>query len=332
MSFTIDKVLGTSTRLLRLLTLLESRRDWSGPELAERLEVSTRTVRQDMARIRALGYPVQATPGQAGGYRLGSGGALPPLLLDDDEAVAVAVGLRTAAGRGVAGMAESALRALVKLEQVLPARLRQRVSALQDYTVDAARADEGVEPQVLVRIAGACRDSEVLWVDYVKHDGTDSSRALEPHRLVHWGRRWYLVAWDRGRSGWRTFRVDRLRLGRGHGPRFTPHELPAEDLVAYVRGGIRTAIGRVEAQVRVHAPAEGVIKRVPPDVVVEPLDDNTCMVHAYASSAEMLALRLGMLDADFEVTGPPELVACVARLAARYGSAARGGEARLQAR
>jgi predicted DNA-binding transcriptional regulator YafY len=317
----MTKVLDTSTRLLRLLTLLESRRDWSGVELADRLEVSTRTVRHDMARIRSLGYPVEASPGVAGGYRLGSGGALPPLLLDDDEAVAVAVGLRTAAGRGVAGMAESAVRALVKLEQVLPVRLRHRVSALQDYTVDAAVADEGVDPQLLVRIAAACRDSEVLWVDYLKHDGTGSSRALEPHRLVHWGRRWYLVAWDRGRSGWRTFRVDRLHLGRGHGPRFTPRELPAEDLAAYVRGGIRSAIGRVEALVKVHAPAEGIIKRVPPDVVVEPLDNNTCLVHAYASSPELLAIRLGMLDADFEVNGPPELIACVKRLASRYASA-----------
>lgn len=323
MSFRMYGVLDTSTRLLRLLTLLESRRDWSGAELAERLEVSTRTVRHDMARIRSLGYPVEASPGVAGGYRLGSGGALPPLLLDDDEAVAVALGLRTAAGRGVAGMAESALRALVKLEQVLPVRLRHRVSALQDYTVAVAGADEGIDPQLLVRIAAACRDSEVLWVDYVKHDGNKSSRALEPHRLVHWGRRWYLVAWDRSRSGWRTFRVDRLHLGRGAGPRFTPRELPAEDLAAYVRGGIRSAVGRVEALVKVHAPADEIIKRVPPDVVVEPVDDNTCIVHAYAPSPEMLAFRLGMLDADFQVTEPPELVAYVQQLASRYASATR---------
>jgi predicted DNA-binding transcriptional regulator YafY len=315
------KVLDTSTRLLRLLTLLESRRDWSGAELADRLDVSTRTVRHDMARIRSLGYPVEASPGVAGGYRLGSGGALPPLLLDDDEAVAVAVGLRTAAGRGVAGMAESALRALIKLEQVLPVRLRHRVSALQDYTVAVTGADEGIDPQLLARIAAACRDSEVLWADYVKHDGTKSSRALEPHRLVHWGRRWYLVAWDRGRSGWRTFRVDRMRLGRGSGPRFMPRELPAEDLAAYVRGGIRHAVVRVEALVRVQARADRIIKRVPPDIVVEPVDDNTCVVHAYASSPEMLAIRLGMLDADFEVTEPPELVASIQRLASRYASA-----------
>jgi predicted DNA-binding transcriptional regulator YafY len=315
-------MLDASSRLLRLLTMLESRRDWSGPELAERLEVTTRTVRTDMARLRSLGYPVEATPGVAGGYRLGAGGSLPPLLLEDDEAVAVAVGLGTAAGRGVAGMEESALRALVKLEQVLPVRLRHRVSALQAYTVAPTSSDEGIDPQLLARIAAACRDSEVLWADYTKHDGAESSRALEPHRLVHWGRRWYLVAWDRGRSGWRTFRVDRLRLGRGNGPHFNPRELPAEDLAAYVRRGIRSAVGRVEALVTVHAPAEFVIRRVPPDVVVEQVDDGTCLLQAYASSPEMLAIRLGMLDADFEVTEPPELVACLERLAARYTAAA----------
>src|SRR5437879_2125967 len=199
-------MLDTSARLLRLLGLLQSRREWPGAELADRLGVSGRTVRNDMARLRSLGYPVEASPGVAGGYRLAPGGALPPLLLEDDEAVAVAVGLRTTAGRGVASIEESALRALVKLEQVLPASLRHRVGALHAYTV-APGADEGVDPQILARIAGACRALEVLWAEYVKHDGTESTRALEPHRLVHWGRRWYLVAWDRGRTGWRTFRV-----------------------------------------------------------------------------------------------------------------------------
>ncbi|HEX6349412.1 MAG TPA: YafY family protein [Candidatus Dormibacteraeota bacterium] len=316
-------MLDTSSRLLKLLTLLESRRDWPGLELARQLEVSTRTIRHDMARLRALGYPVEAAPGVAGGYRLGAGGALPPLLLDDDEAVAVAIGLRTAAGRGVAGMQDSALRALVKLEQVLPGRLRQRVAALQAYTVAAASSsDEGVEAELLARIAAACRDSEVLWVDYTKHGGEASSRALEPHRLVHWGRRWYLVAWDRGRSGWRTFRVDRLQLGRGNGPRFAPRPLPAEDLVAYVRGGIRSAFGRVEAVIKVQAPAAEVIRRVPPDMVVEPLDEGSCLLHAYGSSPEMLAFHLGLLGADFEVGEPPELVASLRRLAARYAAAA----------
>ena len=320
-------MLDTSTRLLRLLTLLWSRPEWPGAELAERLGVSTRTVRHDMARLRALGYPVAASPGVAGGYRLGSGGRLPPLLLEDDEAVAVAVGLRTAAGRGVAGIEDSALRALVKLEQVLPAGLRQRVGALHAYTVALPGAEGGVDPQILARIAGACRELQVLWAEYVKHDGTESTRALEPHRLVHWGRRWYLVAWDRGRSGWRTFRVDRLRLGRGAGPRFVPRDPPSEDLASYVRGGIRTAARRVEARVTVQAPASEIVRRVPSDVAVEPLDDGRCIVHVQASTVEILALYLGLLNADFTVAEPPELCERLVTLAARYGAATKGPSA-----
>lgn len=318
-------MLDTSARLLRLLGLLQSRREWPGAELAERLGVSARTVRNDMARLRSLGYPVEASPGVAGGYRLSSGGALPPLLLEDDEAVAVAVGLRTAAGRGVASIEESALRALLKLEQVLPARLRQRVGALQAYTVSAAGAGAGpeVDPQVLAQVAAACREHRVLWIDYRRHDGTDSTRAVEPHRLVHWGRRWYLVAWDRGRSGWRNFRIDRLRLGSTAGPRYVPRDLPDEDLVAYVRRGVRSALRQCEARVTVHAPAADIAARVPPDVLIEPLDDGRCVVHAYASTPEALALHLAWLDADFFVREPPELVACLDRLATRFGAAAR---------
>jgi predicted DNA-binding transcriptional regulator YafY len=314
-------MLDTSTRLLRLLTLLQSRREWPGPELAGRLAVTTRTLRHDVARLRELGYPVEASPGVAGGYRLGPGVELPPLLLDDDEAVAVAVGLRTAAGRGVASMEESALRALVKLEQVLPARLRHRVNALQAYTVAAASSGQGIDPQLLAQIATACRDHLVLRIDYQKHDGTDSTRSIEPHRLVHWGRRWYLVAWDRGRSGWRTFRVDRLRVGPSTAARYISRELPDGDLAAYVRRGIRTAAQRCEARVTVHAPASVVVKRVPADVAVEPLDDHSCIVHAYGSTPEVLALHLGWLDADFAVSEPPELVACLARLASRFAAA-----------
>jgi predicted DNA-binding transcriptional regulator YafY len=283
--------------------------------------VSTRTVRNDIGRLRELGYPVEASPGVAGGYRLAAGGALPPLLLDDDEAVAVAVGLRTAAGRGVASMEESAVRALVKLEQVLPDRLRHRVNALQAYTVAAASSGPEVDPQLLAQAATACRDYQVLRIDYRKHDGTDSTRSIEPHRLVHWGRRWYLVAWDRGRSGWRTFRLDRLRIGAPTGHRYTPRELPDEDLAAYVRRGIRSAINRCEARVTVEAPAAVVVGRVPPDVLIERIDDERCVVHAYGSTPEVLALHLGWLDADFSVDGPPELVACLRRLASRFGGA-----------
>jgi predicted DNA-binding transcriptional regulator YafY len=316
-------MLHTSARLLRLLALLQTRRDWPGGELAERLGVSTRTVRNDIARLRELGYPVEASPGVAGGYRLGAGGALPPLQLEDDEAVAVAVGLRTAAGRGVASMEESAVRALVKLEQVLPERLRHRVSALQAYTVAATSSGPAVEvdPQLLAHVATACRNLQVLRIDYQKHDGTASTRAIEPHRLVHWGRRWYLVAWDRGRSGWRTFRVDRLRVGAPTGQRYAPRDLPDEDLAAYVRRGIRSAIRQCEARVTVRAPASAVASRVPPDVLIEPIDDGSCVVHAYGSTPEVLALHLAWLDADFFVSEPPELVACLSRLGARLTAA-----------
>ena len=314
-------MLDTSTRLLRLLTLLQTRRDWPGPGLADRLGVSTRTVRHDMARLRALGYPVEAAPGVAGGYRLGSGGTLPPLLLDDEEAVAVAVGLRSAAGAGVAGVEDSALRALIKLEQVLPGRLRSRVNALQAYTVAVARGGPAADPQVLARLAAACRDREVVSVDYTKHDGAESARALEPYRLVHWSTRWYLVAWDRERSGWRTFRVDRLRLRSAHGPHFSPREPPAEDVAAYVRRGIRTARARFEARVVVRAPAEVIVARVPSEVVVEALDAESCAVYGVAATPLMLAMHLSFLDAEFEVTDPPELVEALRVLARRFAAA-----------
>ena len=204
-------MLETAARLLRLLALLQARRDWSGPELAGQLGVTTRTVRNDVARLRRLGYPVHATPGLAGGYRLGVGAALPPLLLDDEEAVAVAVGLRTAAGGTVTGIEETSRRALAKLEQVLPSRLRSRVNALQTYTVSAPARGPTVDADILTAIAAACRDRQRLRFDYRTHDGTGGARVVEPHRLVHTGRRWYLLAWDNDRHDWRTFRVDRMQ-------------------------------------------------------------------------------------------------------------------------
>jgi predicted DNA-binding transcriptional regulator YafY len=314
-------MLSTSERLLRVLTLLESRREWSGGDLAERLEVSTRTIRNDMVRLRSLGYPVGAAPGVAGGYRLGAGAALPPLLLDDDEAVAVAVALRSSTGGGVAGIEETSVRALVKLEQVLPTRLRRRVNALQAYTVPVALAGPTVEPQLLSNIAAACRDAEVLRIDYRKHDGTESTRSVEPYRLVHMGRRWYLVAWDRDRRAWRTFRADRLQLRTPNGPRFTPREPPAEDIGEYVMRNVRSAPMTHSARVLVHAPAGVITERVPRGIVVEPIDDNTCVVHATANTIEMLALYLGMMDADFTVTEPPELVDRLGKLSERFLSA-----------
>src|SRR6201747_987403 len=206
----------TSGRLLKLLSLLQTRRDWPGGELASRLEVSPRTIRRDVERLRDLGYPVEASTGPFGGYRLHAGTAMPPLLLDDDEAVAIAVGLRAAARASVTGIEETSVRALVKLEQVLPSHLRRRVNALQTATVTLATSGgPTVDPEALTAIAGACRDRERLRFAYRGRDATESSRTVEPHTLVNLGRRWYLVAWDCDRDDWRPFRVDRL-------PRLSP--------------------------------------------------------------------------------------------------------------
>lgn len=316
-------MLNTSARLLRLLTLLESRREWTGAQLAERLEVGARTVRNDVTRLRALGYPVEAAPGVAGGYRLGSGAAMPPLLLEDDEAVAVAVALRSSAGGGVSGIEETSVRALVKLEQVFPARLRRRVNALQAYTVAAVQSTgPAVDAHLLASIAAACRDTEVIRIEYRKYDGTESTRSLEPYRLVNLGRRWYLVAWDRDRRAWRTFRVDRMQMHAPTGPHFTPRDLPEPDIAAYVMRSVRSAPAKYEARVVVHASANTIAERVPHEIVIEPIDDTKCAVHARSNSIEMLALYLGMLDADFTVTEPPELVERMSMLAQRFARAA----------
>src|SRR5690349_2390547 len=222
----------TSSRLLEMLSLLQGRRDWPGSELAERLEVSGRTIRRDIERLRGLGYPVESLTGPAGGYRLRAGTAMPPLLLDDDEAIAIAVGLRTAARASVAGIEETAVRALVKLEQVLPAHLRRRVGALGAATVTLPASGPTVELRHLTLIAAACRDSERLRFRYRRRDGTASRREVEPHSLVNHGRRWYLVAWDPGRGDWRTFRLDRLSRPAATGVRFALRGLPARDAAA----------------------------------------------------------------------------------------------------
>ncbi|MEV4753781.1 YafY family protein [Micromonospora sp. NPDC049559] len=317
-------MLETSARLLRLLSLLQARRDWPGPALAERLGVSERTVRRDVDRLRDLGYPVHATRGTDGGYRLGAGTAMPPLLLDDDEAVAVAVGLRHAAGGTVAGIEETSLRALAKLEQVLPARLRPRVGALQAYTepVPPDRPGPVVDPAVLTVLAAACRDRERLRFDYRGHDGSATVRAVEPYRLVSWGRRWYLVAWDVDREDWRTFRVDRVQPRTPTGPRFPPREPPEGGAAAYVTRGVSAAAWRYRARVLVHAPAEVVTARINPAVgVVEARDERSCVLDTGADTPHTIAVHLGLLDLDFEVTEPPELVARLRVLTDRYARA-----------
>ncbi|TDC37430.1 transcriptional regulator [Micromonospora sp. KC213] len=317
-------MLETSARLLRLLSLLQTARDRTGPELAERLNVSTRTVRNDIDRLRNLGYPVHGTRGAVGGYRLGAGAALPPLLLDDEEAVAVAVGLRTAAGGSVAGIEETSLRALAKLEQVLPARLRRRVAALGAYTVRVPHDEPGptVDTDILSLLSSACRDRERLRFDHARHDGTTGRRDVEPYRLVTWGRRWYLVAFDPQRDDWRTFRVDRITPRTPTGPRFTPRK-PPEDVVDRVRRGVSSAAWRHRARILVHAPAEVVTARINPAVgTVEPVDSDRCLLHTGADRLETIAVWLGLLDADLTVEDPPELRALLRTLGERYLRAA----------
>lgn len=312
----------SSARLLRLLSLLQTPRDWTGTELAGRLEVSTRTIRNDIERLRALGYPVHGTRGAVGGYRLEAGAVLPPLLLDDDEAIAVAVGLQSAAGGAIGGIEETSLRALAKLEQVLPKRLRRRVNALQAFTALVPRDEREptVDPKVLTLLAGACRDHERLRFAYQDREGAATRREAEPYHLVNWGRRWYLLAWDVDRADWRTFRVDRLVPRLPLGQRFVPRPLPDEDVAAYVARGVASA-WRFRARIVVHAPAETVAERIGRWVgTVEAIDDGTCILEAGANSVETMAVYLGMLDADFSVTEPPELVEHVRRLATRYGA------------
>ena len=315
----------TSSRLLELLSLLQGRRDWPGSELAERLEVSERTVRRDVERLRGLGYPVESLTGPAGGYRLRAGSALPPLLLDDDEAIAIAVGLRTAARASVTGIEEAAVRALVKLEQVLPARVRRRVRALGSATTTLPVGGPTVDPQHLTVIAAACRDSERLRFGYRRRDGTDSRREVEPHSLVNLGRRWYLVAWDRQREDWRTFRVDRLARPVATGVRFAPQTLPAKDAAAYVARSISSAPTRFEARVTLRAPAEEIRSRVPAYWgTITPIDAETCEYTTGDDDLGWLALRIGMLGVDFEVHEPPELAAHLRALASRLTRAAGG--------
>jgi predicted DNA-binding transcriptional regulator YafY len=308
----------TASRLLDLLSLLQARRDWPGSELADRLEVSARTIRRDVDRLRALGYPVQSLTGPAGGYRLHAGTAMPPLLLDEEEAIAIAVGLRTAARASVTGIEETAIRALVKLEQVLPAHLRRRVAALGSATVASPAAGPTVDPQDLTTIAAACRDFEGLRFSYRSRDGAETRRDVEPHTLVNLGRRWYLVAWDRDRDDWRTFRVDRVERPAATGVRFTARALPAADAAAYVQQRIAGAFSRFEARVTVHAPAEEVARRLPFTAsTLTPIDARHCEYRTSDDDVEWLAVRIVMLGFDVDVHEPPELIAQLRVLARR---------------
>lgn len=301
-------MLETSARLLRLLSLLQVRRDWTGADLAERLSVDVRTIRRDVDKLRSLGYPVNAAPGVAGGYQLGAGAELPPLLLDDDEAVAVAVGLRTAANGTISGIEETSVRALAKLEQVLPSRLRGRVNAIQSYTTSMSSWGPTVDASVLTTIASACRDHQRLRFTYQAHDGSEGRRHVEPQGLVHTGRRWYLLAWDVDRADWRTFRVDRMDAAPTLGARFPPREPPAEDLAEYISRQFSVAPYKHRARLLMHAPFTNVVQRTSPTSVhLEPVDERSCLLTTGADSLEAMTVYLGLIGFDFDVLEPPEL-------------------------
>jgi predicted DNA-binding transcriptional regulator YafY len=307
-------------RALQLLSLLQTHRFWRGAELAERLEITERTVRRDVDRLRDLGYPVDATSGKHGGYRLAKGAHVPPLVLDDDEAVAVTVGLRYAAEAAIGGMEETSLRALTKIEQLLPHRLRRRVSTLHSSVASIRRAaDDVVDPEALSVLAAACRDREDVRFDYRRHDGENSRRLVQPHRLVTAGHRWYLVAWDRDRRDWRTFRLDRLREPRATGGHFTPRQIPGGDAASFVASSLGSIPRHHEAKLAVDAAfaeLEGVLRWV--DHTPIEMRADSCFVQIRGHDLDRLAMTVARiaLTAPVAVVEPAELADTVRRLTA----------------
>ena len=315
----------TSSRTLRLLSLLQTRRYWPGPLLADRLGVSVRTLRRDVDRLRELGYPVEASRGVDGGYQLAPGASLPPLILDDEEAVALAVGMQAAAQGAASGIEEAAARALAKVVQVMPARLRRRVEAVRAVTVPGswgARPGPPVDTDVLAVAAQACRDAERMRFAYTAHDGSATARHVEPLRLVALGRRWYLVAYDLDRTDWRSFRLDRITGPRGTGARFRPRELPATDAAAFVQAGISRIPAPLVVEAVVEMAASTVAERLGRWGETEPLGPDRCRVRVQADDLDWAAMALGVIGADFTVVSPPELRELAGRLAARFAQAA----------
>ncbi|MDQ6839257.1 MAG: YafY family transcriptional regulator [Actinomycetota bacterium] len=315
-----------TARALQLLSLLQTHQFWPGAELAERLDVSSRTLRRDVDRLRELGYPVDATPGVAGGYRLGAGAHMPPLVLDDDEAVAIAVGLRAAAGASVDGIEDTSVRALAKLEQLLPDRLRRRVSAVHTNVMSLRWGTPGptVDSEALAVTAQACRDHEQLRFDYQRRDGDDTRRLVEPCQLVSAGRRWYLVAYDVRRQAWRTFRMDRLRKPAPAGIRFAPRSLPAADAATFVAESITARPKAHEATLIAQGPASAVrdaIRWI--DAKVDAAGERTSRVHLKADSVDDLVLAVAVLALAFEVdlTTSDDVVTGVTQLADRLRTA-----------
>ncbi|MFC6016344.1 helix-turn-helix transcriptional regulator [Plantactinospora solaniradicis] len=318
----------TSSRTLRLLSLLQTHRYWPGNELADRLDVSVRTLRRDVDRLRELGYPVEAHRGVDGGYQLAPGATLPPLVVDDEEAVALAVGLQAAAQGAIAGIEESSIRAFTKVVQVMPARLRRRVDALRAMTVPAPWSygtGPTVEAAVLTTVAQACRDAERLRFSYTARDAEQTARHVEPHRLVSLGRRWYLVGYDLTRQDWRSFRLDRMHDPRGTGARFNPRQLPAEDAAAFVRASIENLTTPYQVEALVHAPAGTVRDRVGRWGTIAHVDERRCRLSMTTDTLDWPILALGSLGAEFEVISPPELVDRIREWSDRFGRAAATG-------
>lgn len=325
-------MVSTSARLLALLSLLQAPRAWSGAELADRLEVSRRTIRRDVDRLRDLGYQVDGTVGADGGYHLVPGSAVPPLLLDDDEAVAIVIGLRAAAGNTVAGIDDAAIRALAKLEQVLPARLRSRFAGLSSATVPLTWEEPTVDPEVLTAVGRAISAGARLRFVYRAPDGTETRRSVEPNRLVVLGRRWYVVAWDEDRDDWRTFRADRVHepwsTGRPGPRRELPGGMDAADFVME-RQLAQAPTYRLVATA--DAPLEDVARRLGDGAGLETLEANRCRITIDGDTLAWLAFRLILLDADFEIHEPAELVTYVERLARRLRRTADRSLARPRA-
>jgi predicted DNA-binding transcriptional regulator YafY len=319
----------TSARLLALLSLLQQRREWTGAELAGRLEVGPRTIRRDVDKLRRLGYPIGAAPGVAGGYRLGAGAEMPPLLLDDAEAVAVAVGLRGAASGSIAGIEETSVRALAKLEQILPDRLRRRVRALGDATSAFRVEGPAIDADTLALIAGACRDGQRLRFAYTAKDGTATRREVEPAAIVHSGWRWYLVAFDLDRDDWRTFRADRIDGRVELGGRGQRREVPGGDAAAYVKQSIRGGDREgdvVPGRVRLSAPAGLIGPRVPARyATVEPDGPDACVVTTTGSWSREFLVWMAMMDVEMQVVEPPQLATEAAAIASRLAATAGSG-------
>lgn len=313
--------MSTSQRSLRLLSLLQTRRYWSGEELAQRLAVSLRTLRRDVDQLRELGYPVQAERGVGGGYQLAAGAALPPLVLDDEEAVALVIGLQSTIHGGEDVLAGAGLRTLSKVIPVLPARLRERARALTTSTVPLDShysVPEPVDPQVLVVFAQGCRDRERVAFDYRDARGNASSRRVEPAKLVNVGNRYYLVAYDLDRADWRSFRVDRAENAQPRALRFAPRQIPGGEAAQFVRAGLRGA-GQIQVSVRVHACAEVVTSRIGKWFEIQPVDEHSCLVRSEESDLRWVAFGLALCEAELTDVQPTELRTLLARWSANLG-------------